>query len=314
MNAEILVGLSEEDQKHLQAFEARLQVVRDRTQGVAEGWSTALYLWGDGGISKSYTVLEELDRLGTSYILTNSRLTGRGLFDLLEEYPDMVHVLEDMERMCLDPNAAGVLRSACWATKEQKDKQHPERVVTWRAFKTRLKVVFTGGIIFTQNCPLDDLPELRALKTRIAHLHLQPSNEEVFAKMRAIALQGYRKGRHQLSLEECLEVCEHVIAKCKESQRNPDMRMLIHGFNDCLQYEAGHSETGWEDMLDSRLKEQVTKPQRAEGRAERLAREQGVAAEISRMPVAGAEKEWLWMEQTGRSLRAYYRRLEELAG
>lgn len=313
MTVSIVTELSAQDQEHLKAFEARLQVVRDRTRGVAEGWATGFYLWGEGGQGKSYTILEELDRLKVNYKLTNSRLTGRGLFDLLEEYPDMVHVLEDMERMCLDPNAAGVLRSACWSAKAQKDTQHPARVVTWRAFQTKLQIVFTGGIIFAQNCALDDLPELRALKTRIAHLHLQPTNEEIIAKMRAIAMQGYQHGRHRLTREDCLEVCEHVIAKCKENERNLDMRMLIHGFQDCLQYEAGHSETSWEDMVDSRLKEQVTMPEHAESRGERLAREQAVAAEISRMKVSRHERERLWREKTGRSNRAYYRRMEELA-
>ena len=154
--------LSTEDHAALDRFEQRLQLIRDRTRGVAEGWATGFYLWGGGGISKTFTVKEELDRLKAHYVLTNSRLTGRGLFDLLSDYPDSVHVLEDMERMCLDPNAAGVLRSACWGQKGKTPKQHQERLVTWRAFKTKLQVVFTGGIILVQNCPLDDLPELRA--------------------------------------------------------------------------------------------------------------------------------------------------------
>jgi hypothetical protein len=172
-------GLAAEDRERLDQFEARLQLVRDRTRGVAEGWATGLYLWGEGGISKSFTVLEELGRLKVAYRLTNSRLTGRGLFDLLSDHPDRVHVLEDRERLCRDPNAAGVLRSALWGQKGKLPRQHLERVVTWRTFEQNLGFVFTGGIIFSQNCPLDDLPGLRALKTRIAHLRLQPTNAEV---------------------------------------------------------------------------------------------------------------------------------------
>ncbi len=303
--------LSPEDQEHLQNFEARLQLVRDRTRGVAEGWATGLYLWGGGGTSKSFTVQEELDRLKVGYKVTNSRLTGRGLFDLLEEFPDMVHVLEDMERMCLDPNAAGVLRSACWAQRSQKGKQHPERIITWRAFKTKLEITFTGGIILIQNCPLHELPELRALKTRISHQHLQPKHEEIIAKMRAIALQGYEHGDHSLTKTECGTVCQYVIDKCKEHERNPDLRMLLHGFHDFLQNKAGHAETDWKDLIDSRLKEQVIRPEHVGGRAAQTAREQAIAVEIAGMNISGKEKVKLWTERTGKSGRAYHRRLKE---
>ncbi len=96
-------ALTERERELLSTFEQRLQLVRDGTRGVAEGWQTGFYLWGEGGIGKSWTVLDELDKQGV-----DSRLTGKGLFELLEEYPDRVQVLEDVEKVCQDFNAAGV--------------------------------------------------------------------------------------------------------------------------------------------------------------------------------------------------------------
>ena len=51
------------DEDHLASLEKKLQVVRDRTRGVVEGYATGLHVWGDGGIGKSFTVLGELERL-----------------------------------------------------------------------------------------------------------------------------------------------------------------------------------------------------------------------------------------------------------
>jgi hypothetical protein len=107
--------LSPDDLIHLETLESKLQIVRDRTRSVARGYGNGLYLWGEGGISKSYSVLSELECLKADYVLNNSRLTGRGLFDLLQDFPDQVQVLEEAEPIFDDRNACGVIRSALWA-------------------------------------------------------------------------------------------------------------------------------------------------------------------------------------------------------
>src|SRR5919199_8045 len=98
-----LTGLISEDDL-LESLEGKLQLVRDRVRGVAEGFTTGLYLWGEGGTSKSFTGEE------------------------------------------------------------------------------RAEFVFAGGVILVANRPLEDLPELRALGTRITVVHFRPTNEEVAAK------------------------------------------------------------------------------------------------------------------------------------
>jgi hypothetical protein len=81
----------------LQALEPKLKLIRDRVRGVAKSFHTGFYLWGDGGTSKSFTVLEELQKLKTDYVVHNSRMTGRGLVDTLQRLPSSVHVVEDCE-------------------------------------------------------------------------------------------------------------------------------------------------------------------------------------------------------------------------
>src|SRR5437867_3974952 len=103
-------ALSARDRAHLATLETKLQLVRDYVGQVAGGYTTGLYLFGEGGIGKSFTVLQELDRLKADYKLFNSRMTGRGLYNALEKFPDSVHVLEDMEQITRDRGAQGVLR------------------------------------------------------------------------------------------------------------------------------------------------------------------------------------------------------------
>ena len=134
--------LSTDDQAHLDRLDRKLMVVRDRVRSVVRGYTTGFFLYGEGGNCKSYTVVQELDRLRADYKLHNSRMTGRGLFDVLRKFPDSIHLLEDVEGLFRDPMAQGVLRSALWG--RQRDGEQ-ERLVTWNAHKTSLHFYFTGA-------------------------------------------------------------------------------------------------------------------------------------------------------------------------
>jgi hypothetical protein len=76
--------------KHLVSLENKLQILRDYTIKVALGFSPGLFVWGNGGIGKSYTVVRQLDALEVNHQLLNSRISGFGLFCHLEKYPNHV--------------------------------------------------------------------------------------------------------------------------------------------------------------------------------------------------------------------------------
>ena len=160
--------LAKADKKHLETLEGKLQLVRDFTASVATGRTGGFYLHGNGGCGKSYTVIEELERLNVPYKLYNSRMTGRGLYNALEKFPDSIHLLEDMEQLFRESGARGVLRSALWSQGHSEHDGPSERLVTWTTFAMEHQFVFTGGLIMTANRPFSDVPELDAVKTRIA--------------------------------------------------------------------------------------------------------------------------------------------------
>ncbi len=97
--------LSAEDERHLKTLNPKLDLIRDRIRSVVNAYSTGLYLFGEGGTSKSYTVLDELKTLKADYVLHNSRMTGRGLVDTLQKLPTTIHVIEDCESIFDDKRA-----------------------------------------------------------------------------------------------------------------------------------------------------------------------------------------------------------------
>jgi hypothetical protein len=240
-----------DDDAHLASYEAKLQLVRDYTKGVALGFSNGLFLHGTGGIAKSYTVLNELQRLDVDYKLFNSRMSGRGLFEALAEYPQSVHVLEDMERITRDKDGQGILRSACWGQRSQDGRQ--KRTITWATAKGVESIVFSGGIIMLSNRPLDDLPELKAIKTRISHLHLQVTDAEIAAQMRRLARNGYTHNGQHMTPDECATVCDFVILEAQNKLCHLDMRLMDNAFRDFLQWREGHSSTHWQTLVGTRL-------------------------------------------------------------
>jgi hypothetical protein len=300
--------LSAEDRAHLRALEPKLTLIRDRVRGVAKSLHTGLYLWGDGRTSKSYTALEALQQLKADYVVHNSRMTGRGLVDALQRLPSSVHVIEDCESIFDDKRAWGVLRSALWS---QSRKRPMEREISWTAFRTDIRFVFTGGIILIANKQLETLPELAALATRITVLQLVATFAEVAALMRSVALQGFTFGQDFVTPNECMEVAEHVIDRMRSLARPLDMRVFVNGVKDYLQCKTGHSDTDWKDLIETRLRRTTVLRER---RVVVMSREASIAYELSQMDISSAERMRLWKEKTGKSARAYWRRLKDLEG
>jgi hypothetical protein len=192
-----------------------------------------------------------LEKLGADYKLFNSRMSGRGLFQALAEYPNTTHILEDMERIVADKDSQGVLRSALWSQRGEDGKL--KRTITWGTARGIESIVFTGGIIMLSNRPLTDLPELRAIRTRISHLHLQATDEEIAALMRRIACKGFQHGEQTMTPDECQTVCEYLIAESQTKLAHLDLRLLDNSFRDFLLWKAGHTTSHWMTLVATRL-------------------------------------------------------------
>jgi hypothetical protein len=297
------VELTAEEQKHLETLDAKMSHVKDAVRGVAMEFHTGFFLWGEGGTGKSFTVLQELQRLQAKYVYHNTRMTGRGLVDALERAPSDIHLIEDAETLMDDKRAWGVLRSALHS---QSTKKPPEREITWTAFKTDIRFVFTGGIIISNANLAESRPEVRSLKTRIGSYNLDISANEIRALMKKICQGGHAYGEDYLSPDECWEVGQYISTRLEELHRHLDLRLLMNGFKDYLQFKTQNATNHWHVLLDGRMQERVV----YRGRAEQKAEESRVALEIHKMRVPLAKKLQLWGEKTGLSQPAYYRALK----
>jgi hypothetical protein len=304
--------LTVEEKEHLATYNKRLRHIRDAVRGVVKQFHCGLFLSGEGGTGKSWTVLRQLKRLQANFVLHNSRMTGRGLVDTLNERPSDILVIEDAETLMDDPKAVSVLKSALWS---QSTRKPPERIVTWKAYKTNIKVVFTGAIIVISNRDLgESQPEFRALKRRIAFLKLDVSNQELKAKMKMICQKGYEYGEDRLTPDECWEVAKFIISRLESLDRNLDLGLLILGFKDRLQWKAGDAKLHWHVLLEGRMKERVV----YRTPAEQWAEEARIAREIHKKPWNREKKVRVWAKRTGRSHThtgnqqpAYYRALRK---
>jgi hypothetical protein len=299
------------DQGALASLERKQQVVRDHVTAVAKGFKSGLFLYGSGGVGKSYTVLRHLEHFGTPHQIYNSRMTAKGLYMALKDAPEMVHILEDMERLTKDIDAQGVLRSALWAQPGH------ERNVTWTtATEGALRFAFRGGLILISNRPLAHMPELMALATRIEVHQLEVTDTELTALMLDLASRGYRvSDKVVIGPAECLQVTEHLLRECRLAGCPLDLRLQQKSFKTYLQWESDWSVTHWQDLVAASVRE-TTHHFRHEAetapREDRRTWRRKVLREILAQEDDAGEQERLYREQTKASRADFFRRKREV--
>jgi hypothetical protein len=293
----------------LASLDRKLSLIHDCVAAVVHSLSTGLYLYGTGGLGKSYSVHRQLEGMVDNFHLLNTRITAKGLFVALEKHPDGIHVLEDVERLTDDRDAQSVLRSALWAQPGK------DRVATWVTAEGERRCVFRGGVIMLANRALNDLPELRALMTRIAVHKVEITDREMSAQMRRIAGEGFERGRHKLTPEESLGVCDFLIAECKKAQYPPDLRLFDHACLHYIQHKMDISRCHWHDHIVNRIKQSINHFRHGINlltREERLALDRQTVREIIAETADPKEQVALWTKQTGKSQSTYYARKREV--
>lgn len=112
--------MTAEEKANLESLVGKLTHVKDNVKGVVKQFHTGLFLSGEGGTSKSYTVLNELQKLRAKYVYHNTRLTARGLVDSLERSPTDIHFIEDAETLMEDKKTFGVFALGTMESIEEK--------------------------------------------------------------------------------------------------------------------------------------------------------------------------------------------------
>lgn len=232
-----------DDARLLEGLEARLQIIRDRVNGVVHHYHTACYLVGRPGTSKTFTVRKTLAALDVPWAYQNARMTPMGLFGFLADHPEHTIVLDDIASLFKSEQAVQILLAALGGEPGK------PRAVTYKSKDEEHKVQFSGGVIAISNVPLRSDPLAKALGSRLTIVEHEPSDEEIAALMRAMAQRGYE----DMTPDECLEVVEFLIQETREYDQRLDLRHLTKGWQDYRQYKHGLALTHWKDLVRTSL-------------------------------------------------------------
>lgn len=283
----------------LQSFEQKVQLIRDRVASVVHGYHTATYLVGRPGTSKTHTVREELERLEEPWVYQNARMTPMGLFGFIAEHPEHIIVLDDIASLFKNDQAVQILLAAL------DGKPGEPRVVTYKSADVEQKVLFTGSVIAISNVPLRSDPLARALGSRIVMLEHEPTDDEVAAFMRHLAMDGFE----DLSVDECVEVAEFIIAETREFNLRLDLRHLTKAWQDYRQHKHGRSRTMWRDLVRTSLRKLAIEPITLFSKKDEIElQRQKVRHAISQFP----NDRHAQIAETGLKSSTFYNRLKEV--
>jgi hypothetical protein len=258
-------------------------------------------------------VLSVLEReIKEIYNYLRGHITPLGLFELLARHADDTTVLDDMSNIFRTEVGKQILLGALEPSKT------PDRgrVVKYERERRKEHIVYRGGLICISNKELHDEELLTAIKSRVQVLRYEPSDAELGALMLGLAELGWPEDRPTITAPECKEVARFVITELLRRGRRFDLRLFFDkALPDYQQWKDGESECHWRDLVTASIEEQLTEPQHdietPKSRAAKKAEDQRVLQEILSECRTREEQLSAWAERTGKSVRAFYRRLLE---
>jgi hypothetical protein len=291
----------------------RQSVVRDMVRGVARQYSTGLYLFGRPGTAKTHTVKSVLqNEIREPYVYQGGHLTPVGLFELIAEHPDEVIVLDDLVAIFKSDIALQILLSAL---------EHPTgsdrgRMVKYRRKGETARTMFRGGIICITNRELHDDELLGAFKSRVHTLNYDPSDAQLGALMLDLAERGWPFAMPTVPPEDAREVARYVIAELLRLGLRFDLRLFVDKALPAFQqWRDEETESNWRDLVTASIEEHLVAIRHPEGRgtrAERKEEEHAIVQAILEEHPGRDARIRAWAQRTGKSERAFYRRLAEL--
>lgn len=199
----------------------RFDFVEDLTRMVAEGNANSIIISGEGGLGKSYIVMETVKRIGCGYKKVGGYSTARGLYNMLYDYNGELFIFDDCDSILEDKTAKNILKVAL-------DSNNP-RIITWSAKMTKKDLQeypqdfnFTGRIIFITNKPQEKI--FQPLLTRAFKVDLTMTASEKIERMEKI-LPGLCK-KNNLSSESGLKALKFLNEK-RDKVKTLSLRTLL---------------------------------------------------------------------------------------
>lgn len=294
----------------------RQSIVRDYVRGVARQYATGLYLFGRPGTAKTHTVRAVLEQeIREIFTYQRGHLTPMGLFELIASHADEVIVLDDLGAVLKSDVALQILLSAL----DHPTSRDRSRVVKYRRQGREDRAVFRGGIVCISNRELHDDELLGAFKSRVHTLNYDPTDAQLGALMLDIADRGWPAGsvNREITPETARTIAEYLIGEMLRFSCPFDLRLLVNkAFPDYQQWKDGEAESNWRDLITASIEEHLVAVRHSDespvSREARKSEERSILEEIIRDHPSRDERVRAWVMRTGKSERAFYRRLAEM--
>lgn len=249
-------------EQSLQEIEAQFSIIRDRLWGVCQGHSNGFYLHGPPGISKTHTVVTFLNDKSIPFEHVLGQLTGSALFDVIEENPDGVIVLDDVSAVFKEPKAVQILLAALGSPPDGSR----VRKVPYHTARGKRVVEFTGGIVALSNLALDEHRNgvIAALESRVDVQKLDPTPEQVEAMVFKIAMEGPAG----VAAEDAVMVAEFLAQECQRRGTRLTIRLFIdNALRDFRMWKAGGLENHWTALVRATVAKHFVPQRHAVGAA-----------------------------------------------
>ncbi len=244
----------------LKEVESQFSIMRDRLRSVSSGNSNGIYVFGPPGISKTYTVVNFLKSNSIPFEHVLGHLSGSALFDVLEENPDGVIVLDDVSNIFRNDDKGVQLLLAALGSPPDGSRV---RKVTYRTARGKRVVEFTGGIVAISNLGIDEHRNdvIRALADRVHVQKFDPTPEQVEALIHKIAMEGPTG----VAVEDAVMVARFLVEECRKRGTRLTIRLFVDSaLPDFRIWKARGTENHWEDLVRATVAKEFV-PQRHAG-------------------------------------------------
>lgn len=178
----------------------RFGFVEQMVTMIADGTMPSAIITGEGGLGKSYTVMQSLDRAGLknitdlasfevgtklnlskSYRVVKGFSTAKGLYRTLFESNGMTLVMDDVDSIFKFPDAVNLLKGAL----DSFSKRYISWMADMRDEDLPKSFEFTGRVIFISNMPLERIDQ--AIRTRAMVVDLTMTEDQKVERMEVIS-------------------------------------------------------------------------------------------------------------------------------
>jgi len=270
-----------------------------------------MYLYGPPGISKTHTVVTFLESQSVGHKYVQGYMTGSRLFDVIEENPNGIIVLDDVSGIITKNDKGVPLLLAALGSPPDGSRV---RRVTYGTAKGERVVEFTGGIIAMSNLGLEEHRNevIKALADRVHVQRFDPTPEQVEALIHKIAMEAPAG----VAAEDATIVAAFLIDECRRQRTRLTIRLFIEkALPDFQLWRAEASENHWKDLVRATVAEELV-PQKHEvrdmSRRDRADADRRIVLAICNEFATAEERLQSWKERTNGSKTGFYRHYKPL--